>query len=217
MKSKSKFSDVWGMVIIAVLFLTLFISCSVPTPSMAPTINIGDRFVTVRRIYCDIDAQDIITFKYPDDESVFYCKRVIGTPGDVVESKDGIIYVNSTQFEENYVEENAGDNWIFYIPKKGDKVDVIDNIAYIDGYYVGESKAFLDFYCEDGFVKDDCYFCMGDNRTNSLDSRYWNNHFVMQGKIKSEVKLCYFSKDIRHLGIFDEENKMFGKQDCKIR
>lgn len=194
-------------IIILVTYLLTIIGCVVPTGSMKPTIECGDRFVTVRSYLCEIEQKDIIAFRFPDDEKMVYCKRVIGMPGDVIHSFDGYIFVQSKikpncsiWMRENYVKQTLGDNWTFYIPKKGDKVDVNDGNASINGYYVGEAKSFLEYYCENGIVKEDCYFCMGDNRCNSHDSRYWKHHFVKKSKIISEFKLCFFSKNIKHLG-----------------
>lgn len=191
-------------IMIVVVILTFFVNCYIPTSSMEPTFDVGDRFVTVRSIYCAIDRRDIINFKYPDDESVCFCKRVIGLPGDIIESKKGVVYINGTIFEEPYVNETLEDDWTFYIPKKGDVVECVDGNAYVNGYYVGDAELFSFFYCNDCVVKEDCYFCMGDNRTNSHDSRFWQNHFVKKSSIKSEFKLCYFSKNnIKHLGLIN--------------
>lgn len=89
-------------IMIVVVILTFFVNCYIPTSSMEPTFDVGDRFVTVRSIYCAIDRRDIINFKYPDDESVCFCKRVIGLPGDIIESKKGVVYINGAKFEEPY-------------------------------------------------------------------------------------------------------------------
>lgn len=188
------------VVLFFVIVLTLFVNCLVPSASMAPTINVGDRFITVRSVFCKTNYQDIISFKFPDDESTYFCKRVIGLPGDIVESKKGVIYINREKLNESYINETLKDDWIFYIPKKGDKVILKNGDAYINGYYVGDAELFSFFYCRNNIVKEDCYFCMGDNRTNSNDSRFWQNHFVKQSVIKSEFKYCYFSKNINHLG-----------------
>lgn len=100
---------VLGGALLAALFLTNFVIISgfVPTGSMQNTINPGDRFIGSRLSYLfdGPERGDIVVFPYPDDESVIYVKRVIGLPGEIVEVKDGYVYINGHQLQEDYIAE----------------------------------------------------------------------------------------------------------------
>ena len=86
--------------ILAALFIKncLIINMHVPTGSMENTIMTGDRVIGNRFAYSFSDPQrfDIIIFRYPDDESQLFIKRIIGLPGETVEIRDGKIYLNGS-------------------------------------------------------------------------------------------------------------------------
>lgn len=88
-----------------VLVLFVIINATVPSGSMKDTINEGDRIVGLRLSYVFSNPKrgDIIIFKYPDNESVKYVKRVIGLPGDTVSFKEGDVYVNGEKLDEPYL------------------------------------------------------------------------------------------------------------------
>lgn len=69
----------------------LIINADVPTGSMENTILPGDRFIGNRLAYVvgEPERGDIVVFRYPDDESEIYVKRVIGLPGDTIDIEDG--------------------------------------------------------------------------------------------------------------------------------
>lgn len=89
------------IVVVVVFLLTHFviINAIVPSESMENTIMTGDQFFGARFTYWFEDPQryDIVVFKYPDDESQLFVKRVIElTPGDKVEIIDGKVYINDS-------------------------------------------------------------------------------------------------------------------------
>ena len=110
---KEIFSWISIIVVAAViaLVLNLFIIANsrVPSASMENTIMTGDRVVGFRLTYLFQEPKrgDIIIFKFPDDESLYYVKRIIGEPGDIVDIKDGKVYLNNseTPLEEDYIKE----------------------------------------------------------------------------------------------------------------
>lgn len=223
-KPKSKFKDILDFItpiVIAVIVALLlksfvFANAVVPTPSMLNTIKENDRIIASRLAYIKDDPQryDIVMFNYPDDESVIYVKRIIGLPGETVtvvngvafvQDMDGKLYQTDTSFVTNEIPK--GDFGPFYIPFKGEKITTDGEYCYAEnGIIVGKTE-FINKYCkkdkqgnsivdENGnyIVDENCYFCMGDNRNHSLDSRYWDNTYVAQNKILGKVLFRYYPK-----------------------
>lgn len=205
-------------VVIALLLKTfVFANAIVPTGSMTSTINAKDRIIASRLAYIKDDPQryDIIIFKFPDDEKTAYVKRIIGLPGETVSISNGVAYITNKNGESYQTEQSflsydtpKGDFGPYYIPEKGEAITVDEN-GYCfaeNGMEVG-SEGFIEKYCEkdkDGnFVKDEngnyimaenCYFCLGDNRNNSADSRYWQCKYVAKSKIIGQAKFRYYPK-----------------------
>ncbi len=113
MEKDSILREIWewvtviGAAVIISLLINTFIivNCVVPTSSMERTIMSNDRLIGFRLAYLfdDPERGDILIFKYPDDESILYVKRLIGMPGDTVEIYDGKVYVNGEELEEPYL------------------------------------------------------------------------------------------------------------------
>lgn len=79
----------------------------VPSGSMIPTIQIGDRILVNKFIYRfkPLERGDIVVFKYPDDPSQTFVKRLIGVGGDVIEIKNNTLYRNNVPVKEPYLKE----------------------------------------------------------------------------------------------------------------
>lgn len=91
----------------------IIVNAKVPTGSMKDTILEDDRLIGFRLSYLFSKPQrfDVVIFKFPDDETQNYVKRIIGLPGDVVEIKQGHVFVNSEELEESsYIREPMIDN-----------------------------------------------------------------------------------------------------------
>ena len=133
-------------------------NAEVPTGSMETTVMAGDRIIINRLSYVNESPQrgDIISFYFPDDESELFLKRIIALPNEVIEGKDGIIYINGEPLTTDYT----------------------SIISYDDfGPYT---------------IPENCYFVMGDNRTNSYDSRYWEHKFVPIDSIVGKAEFSYY-------------------------
>lgn len=87
----------------------------VPTGSMKPTI-IEDDNIMISRVYMDINRGDIMVFKHEVSKD-YLIKRVVGIPGDIVEIKNGITYINGQLYEEPYVKNPSSTNNVFVVPK----------------------------------------------------------------------------------------------------
>lgn len=96
-----------AFVIAALIRTYIFEQVEIPTGSMIDTLRIHERFVVNKLIYRfkPIRRGDIVVFKYPDDPSETYVKRVIGVGGDIVEIRDGNLYVNGAMQIEPYIKE----------------------------------------------------------------------------------------------------------------
>ena len=105
----------WIACIVVTILLTEFIlnfviiNANIPSGSMENTIMTNDKLIALRTSYWfnDPNRGDIIIFKYPDDESQLFIKRIIGLPGDKVEIKDGKVYINDseTPLDDSFVSE----------------------------------------------------------------------------------------------------------------
>ena len=105
----------WLQIIVAAVVIALVLNnfvianSRVPTGSMENTIMSRSRVIGSRLAYLKDDPQrgDIVIFHYPDDESIYYVKRVIGLPGETVMSEDGKVYINGsdTPLDEPYLAE----------------------------------------------------------------------------------------------------------------
>ncbi len=154
-------------VVVAILLkLFVFANAVIPTGSMLNTIQKKDRVIASRLAYINEEPQryDVVIFKNPDNEKVYYTKRIIGLPGETVEVIKGIVYVTKTdgktiQLDDSFVTNcvPTGDYGPFNVP-------------------------------------DGCYFMMGDNRNESWDSRFWKNKYVKKKKIIGKVMFRYYPK-----------------------
>ena len=105
----------WLQIIVAAVVIALVLNnfvianSRVPTGSMENTIMSRSRVIGSRLAYLKDDPQrgDIVIFHYPDDESIYYVKRVIGLPGETVMIEDGKVYINGsdTPLDETYLAE----------------------------------------------------------------------------------------------------------------
>lgn len=149
--------------------LTSFVIANsiIPTGSMESTIMTGSRVIGNRLAYkfgAEPERGDIIIFHNPDDESVYFVKRLIGLPGDTVEIKMdsdentvGSVYVNGEKLEEDYLNE---------------PMIAIEDLCFE--------------------VPEDSYFFMGDNRNHSNDARFWKTTYVTKDKLVAKVLFQYW-------------------------
>jgi signal peptidase I len=186
-------------VVIFTIFVITFIvqAFQIPSGSMENTLLVGD-FLLVDKLhfagdsgpgkalpYGKIERGDIIVFYYPVDSRQFLVKRVIGVPGDRIRLRNKIVYVNGVAQHESYVihrewrSDTYRDNFPAFQP----------NSPEIDRRWRNQ---FLN-YVKDGeiVVPQDHYFVMGDNRDQSLDSRYWG--FVPRANIIGRPLVIYLS------------------------
>jgi len=186
---------------IIVVFVTTFIvqAFRVPSESMEQTLLIGD-FVLADKVhfaagdnqglfglipYRNIHRGDIIVFHYPVDPSQYFVKRVIGLPGDKIHLDNKTVVVNGQPLSESYVVHSSRNNAPFR-----------DDFP-LDAVYSGNInrrwRSELPHHVISGdlVVPPGNYFVMGDNRDQSLDSRYWG--FVPRSYVMGRPLLIYMS------------------------
>lgn len=130
-KKKSLWKELWEyvkmilFVVIVVLVVDnfLLINAVIPSESMENTIMTGDRIFGNRLAYLFDDPErfDIVIFKYPDDESQRFIKRVIGLPGETVEIREGKVYINGsdTPLDDSFTPETPVGNFGPYTVPEG--------------------------------------------------------------------------------------------------
>lgn len=205
------------LIIISVLFFrsVFFEPFRIPTGSMIPTLMIGD-FILVNKFsygfkvpFSDIvlgdnnfdpiylfgktnpERGDVIVFKYPKDLSINYIKRVIGLPGDTIEMKNKVIFINgkpivATEFDGKEIMKDMDDkfknyNLKFYHSTTGKHSHVLQQDS--DNYFKVDMEKMI--------IPENKFFVMGDNRDFSADSRYWG--FVSREYIKGKAIWIWFS------------------------
>ena len=186
---KNKKELVWEYTkaVVTALLLALFIRAyfiqafKIPSGSMIPTLLIGDHILVNKFIYGTTipfsdkrilifrkpEKGDIIVFKYPEDPKRDFIKRVIAVEGDVIESKNKVIYVNGKAVDEPYAQHTDAS-------LRPGGIEPRDNFG---PHIVPKEK----------------YFMMGDNRDQSYDSRYWG--YVDIRDIRGEALILYWSWD----------------------
>ena len=104
--------------VVIVVFIVnnfILINAKIPSESMEKTIMTGDRVFGSRLSYLRKDPErfDIVVFKFPDDESQLFIKRVIGLPGEKVEIRDGKVYINDAEvpLDDSFIPEPSIGNW----------------------------------------------------------------------------------------------------------
>lgn len=122
-ETKSNFFKDWIVPIVAAIGIAFIINkflvynVYIPSESMVPTLNIGDKLMVTRIYNTDnIKRGDIIVF-YSDELSEVVIKRAIGLPGDKIVIHDGIVNVNGEDLKEDYVKNNEILNATFNVPE----------------------------------------------------------------------------------------------------
>jgi signal peptidase I len=176
----------------------------IPTGSMETTLLVGDWLLVNKAVYGarvpftglrvpafdEPERGDIVVFRFPLDPSESYVKRVVGTPGDRVAMRDGEVLVNGESQLEKHVR---------HIQPETDYYD--PQFEWQRTHLAPEVDATAYSPSRDNWgpilVPEGNFFVMGDNRDNSLDSRYWG--FVERGLIKGQPLFIYYSYDAEKL------------------
>ena len=122
---------IFVVVVVFIVNNVLLINAKIPSESMEDTIMTGDRIFGNRLAYINKDPQrfDIVIFKYPDDETQLFIKRVIGLPGETVEIRDGKVYIDGaeTPLDDSFTPEPPQGNWGPEVVPEGSYFMLVDN------------------------------------------------------------------------------------------
>lgn len=181
---------------------------NIPSGSMKPTLLVGDYLFVSKfaygysryslpfslpvfegRLFASLPERgDVAVFKLPSDNRTDYIKRVVGLPGDKIQVKDGVLYVNG----EPVRREPAG-SFVEDIDGRGIAVPILEETLPGGRFYMtiditrqGPLDNTRVYEVPPGHV-----FAMGDNRDNSLDSRYWG--FVPRENIIGKPAIIFWS------------------------
>jgi signal peptidase I len=194
----SSLQSLFTTVVIAIFVITFVVQAfQIPSESMENTLLIGD-YLLVNKLrygggsiwdhimpYRPVKRGDIIVFHYPVNPTQHFVKRVVGVPGDRLHLSNRILYVNGAPLREPYVRHTSQVHDAFRDEFPRLSVPVPDVT----------SKWWLQMrkLVEDGqlIVPQGYYFALGDNRDESLDSRYWG--FVPRENIIGSPWLIYWS------------------------
>jgi signal peptidase I len=199
---KSVFREYLEALLIAVVFATFartFViqAFKIPSGSMEQNLLIGDHILVNKFIYGpvlsplerrflpirQVKRGDIVVFKYPKDPERDFIKRCMGLPGDSIEVLDKRLFVNGRLVHDEDYTYHTDDRILPRMPFTGDSFSNRDNFG---------PRA----------VPPGHYFCMGDNRDNSNDSRFWGE--VPESNLKGRAFMIYWSFDLGEAEAFEE-------------
>ena len=189
----------YAAMFVAFLFIVTFglQAFAIPSGSMENTLLIGDHLFVNRLTlaprtswmpllpYREIRRGDIIVFNKPG-ENLILVKRVIGIPGDRLHLRDGVVYVNGQEQKEPYAIHRAGDDNPYRDDFPAAPASDFDPLTERWRSQLPQHIEGGDLAIPPGF-----YFAMGDNRDNSLDSRYWG--FVPRENVLGTPLFIYWS------------------------
>jgi signal peptidase I len=152
----------WTIIVMAVLLCTVLLrtyvvqSFSIPSLSMYPTLQVGDRIIVNKLSYHlhGVQRGDIVVFARPpleDQEYADLVKRVIGLPGETISSRGGHVYINGKRLNEPWLP-----------PASADDTGALPGDPHPQFNLPGPVK-----------IPPGEYYVMGDNRTDSEDSRFF--------------------------------------------
>jgi len=168
------------LLVIGIIRWALFEPFVIPSGSMLPGLQIHDHLLVKKWTYglkipfmdtwlirwSEPNRGEVLVFKYPQNPSVFYIKRVVGVPGDLVELENREITLNGVKWQQEPVDVPDGADPGYDYFRETTDLGSSHVVRYRSGYLRTQEK--ISVKLEDGE-----YYALGDNRDESMDSRYW--------------------------------------------
>ena len=214
------------IVVVFILRSFLFEPFKIPSGSMIPTLQIGDLILVNKFHYgvrlpvantkltegTPVQRGDVMVFRYPPKPNVDYIKRVVGVPGDEVAYLNKKLTINGQPIETQALPDYFDDSTMRYFKhfseKLGSKphqsIQDNDRPAFVPGVDPFPHSENCQYTVEGVRCKVPAghYFMMGDNRDNSLDSRYWG--FVPDANIVGKAFFVWMNfGNLKRIGAFD--------------
>jgi signal peptidase I len=190
-------------VLVSGLFIITFViqAFEIPSGSMENTLLIGDH-VFVDRLtpalkagylgpllpYKPVRHGDIVVFVHPATPDMYVVKRIIGLPGDRIHLHEGVVYRNGEPLKESYILKASGEESLRAFRDEFPKYPA-PALREVPSEWTLLMRAST--RGEDLVVPEGDYFGMGDNRNNSLDSRFWG--FIPRENIVGRPLFVYWS------------------------
>jgi len=188
-------------VLVVGLFILTFLAQNfvIPSGSMEKTLLVGDHLVVDRITlapsakwlpivhYREPQRGDIVVFLKPGEPDLFLVKRLIGVPGDRIHLRNGIVIIDGVAQDQPHAQPTTPENYRDYLDDFP-SVPMSPDLGATEAWSVAMPQ-----FLQDGdlVVPPGKYFMMGDNRHNSLDSRYWG--FVPRENIVGRPLFNYWS------------------------
>lgn len=171
----------------------------IPSGSLEPTLLVGD-FLAVNKFAYGLrlpvlekeiipvnnpKTGELVVFRWPPNPKYDYIKRVIGVPGDKIEYKDKVLFINGKEMPQEFVEYTTDESSGKPVGRYQETLNGL-----VHDIYINKLAKAKDFSIT---VPQGSYFMMGDNRDDSADSRYWG--FVQDEYLRGKAFLIWMSWD----------------------
>ncbi|OFZ20453.1 MAG: signal peptidase I [Bdellovibrionales bacterium GWB1_55_8] len=192
---------------------SLFEPFKIPSGSMIPTLFIGDYIFVSKFTYgwhlpfsewlgnkvmltegSPVGRGDVVVFLYPLDESVNYIKRVVGLPGDSLELRDSVLFINEKPMPLNRVPQALAEKTFKDLDDArftADSIDMFEEEIEGKKHFVFYVKRATGHDFGPYIVPEGSFFAMGDDRDYSKDSRFWGPAPLKN--IKGKARFIWFS------------------------
>jgi signal peptidase I len=190
------YQHVWIYVLLVLLTPVAACVAHIPSGAMTPAILVGDYLNVDKAYYRSYSAErgDVVVFKLPTDNSTVWIKRVIGLPGDHIQMKYGILYINDQPCPRKRIEDflyHEGNGMVIPVAQY---IETLPNGVQHPLIKMGDNGPLDNTQVYD--VPPGKYFMMGDNRDNSRDSRILSAFgYVPAENLIGRAEFIYFSTD----------------------
>ena len=166
----------------------------IPAGSMIPTLHIGDHLLIDKRpiVVANLRRGDLVVFPYPEDPEKNFIKRIVALAGDKVQFINGDLYINDELIPKTLI--GTKPNQVNAASGAASKIKLFEEE--LDGHIYGIQylRDDLASYNAGPFlVPENEVFVLGDNRDNSMDSRFWGG--VPRSTIEGKAMKLYWSWD----------------------